>query len=186
MSDMCKNVLNFVLNFRKKHAELRNHMMMFVCENNQGGLPAEMYRVLRECRPLLCNWMVYAKETKDEFGGINLGNMEKNKTSILLNHLINNNTPQATLRFYHTIEDEKVGYFINECRNEQREINPGEKTPIRLFPKAGHRNDVLATMYNAMSAFYTFNTKKKINELTIRLSVCHRSCPNAALGHAVM
>ncbi len=181
---MCHNVIKFVLDFRKKHVEFRNMMMMFVCENNQGGLPAEMYRALREFRPLLCNWMIYTKDVKDEHGGINCDNMSKLKMSILINRLLNSDAPNATLRFYYTIDDQKIVKFLNECRNEMREFNPGEKSPIRLFPKIGHRNDVLATMYNSLNAFYSFSTSKKANELTIRLSVNHKHCAFAANGHA--
>lgn len=183
---MCNNVIKFVLAFRSRVVETRNHVIMFVCEKNQGGLPAEMYRALREYRPLLCNWIIYTDQSKDEFGGIHCDNLSKNKSSVLLNQLLNNESPASVLRFFHSISDEKIRDFLVECENERREISLGDKSPIRLFPKQGHRNDVLATVYNALNAYYSFSKSKKVSELSLHHSVIHRNCTYAERGHLSM
>lgn len=183
---MCNEVIKFVLNFRQRVVELRQHVIMFVCEKNQGGLPAEMFRALREYRPMLCNWILFTEESKDEYGGIHCGNLGKNKAAVLLNQLLNNDGTAPSLRFFSSIDDRKIGDFLSECANERREVSPGDKSPIRLFPKEGHRNDVLATMYNALNAYYSFSKSKRVSELSLQHSVIHRNCPYVERGHMTM
>lgn len=193
MSTLCGNVIKQCFSFRERHPDLRYLMFMFVPENNQGVLPSELCRALQTTtsdRPTkLCNWILFSDKIidKDYHGGFCSTNASKTKSSTNIQRLLNQDPPFPCLRFYVSVPDMMVSSFLNECKNEVKDIDMSDNSAISFHTKAGETNDKLNTVYNGIGSFYRYSNKANIRDLCYqRTFICtDRKCRYAACGHPV-
>lgn len=193
MSELCGNVITQMLNFRRSCPDLEHHMMLIVCEKNQGALPSEMMRALQTTtakRPTkICNWIMYCNKPADleTGGGVCATNSTKMKASTNIHRLLNQNPPFPCLRFYKTMSDAEISSYLTECENEVREIDMTNTSPISLHTKSGKNNDVLCTTYNGIYAYYTYSNDARVRDLSWqRTSICsEKRCRYASTGHSI-